>query len=115
MPLFYRSEGAYFSLEIAFQTTEIRTLCEESIASKRKFGEEISAQLRARLADLRAAERISDVVVGEPIFFSDREEKICEIEICPGWVIRLTANHPRLPNLPWREVARVKVLAIEPR
>lgn len=53
-------------LQLSFTDTEIQQLCECRIAAEKALGHQAARLLRARLADLCSAEKISEVIAGAP-------------------------------------------------
>lgn len=50
---------------LSFETQRIRSLCESGGAASKAFGPELAAVLRNRLADLRAAETLDELIACE--------------------------------------------------
>jgi plasmid maintenance system killer protein len=106
------------TLEIAFAEKNLRELCESEVKAKRILGLEIAAKLRRRLADIRAATSIRDLVVGNPRELEGNCPRPYLIELGPGARMILMANHNHNPVLnsgciDWSKVSRVKILRIE--
>ncbi len=53
-------------MELAFETKSLREICESPIRAKRALGESVAEMLKRRLADLRAATCIGDLIAGRP-------------------------------------------------
>ena len=53
-------------LQLSFADSEIQELCECRVVAEKALGHQAARQLRARLADLCAAEKVSEVVAGLP-------------------------------------------------
>lgn len=51
---------------IAFETRRLREICEDGAVAVTELGSPAAEALQQRLADLRAAESITDLVVGNP-------------------------------------------------
>ena len=51
-------------LQLTFLDDPLRQLCESRVAAERALGNQAARRLRSRLADLRAAGKISEVVTG---------------------------------------------------
>lgn len=102
------------TLEISFADKSLRQLCENEAIAKRKLGIRVAEKLKRRLADLRAASCVKDLVAGRP-----REvEGIMVVDLCDDYRIILCANHNSIPLLDtgvidWSMVNRVKILKIE--
>ena len=102
---------------IAFGSTRIREICEDPSAADAYLGTEMGEVFRARLADIRAAATVEDLLVGEP---STGGELRRELRIGLGGSARLVlrANHRRLPlgkdgYVNWDKVSYVQVIGIE--
>jgi hypothetical protein len=119
IPKFLRGRLCYDGglLELAFSTRALRTLCENEAAATRELGAKRASSLRRRLADLRAAISVKDLVAGHPTQTADSKDNL-EIDIGAGARLVFCANHsvvPRLTpgNVDWSNVSRVKLLRIE--
>lgn len=81
----------------------------------RELGTVVAAMLRARLADLRAANTVADVpIVARPTSASTREG---EIDLGDGFKMIICANHPVPPVrqsrvINWSQISRIKILRI---
>lgn len=53
-------------MTILFADRDLERLCSEEREARRRFGAEGARKLRARLADLRAATRVRDLLAGRP-------------------------------------------------
>jgi hypothetical protein len=108
-------------LEFAFDNRELRTVCENRRKAEMMFGTDVAQNLFDRLADLRAADSIADLIVGNPQVAIDSEgQSNLSIELINNYVIILTPNHIELPKdesgrPDWTAVTRLKVMRIEKR
>ena len=108
----------YFSeespLQLAFNTRELRTLCESEDAAREAFGDDVAESLKARLADLRAAENIDDLVVGRPRTSADSGMMVLDLH--GSHVLKFVPNHVQrsvdAPKAEWGRVKRIKVTSI---
>jgi len=50
------------SVQLAYQDQKVRQQCESPISARRAFGLDVARTLHTRLADLRAADSVSDVL-----------------------------------------------------
>jgi hypothetical protein len=103
-------------LELAFESKELRDICESEAESKRVLGDDVAEMLRHRLADLDAATSPKDLLAGRPRLAEDGQSMI--IDLCEGHRIVFTANHPDNPTTPggdldWTKVRRIRILRIE--
>jgi proteic killer suppression protein len=103
-------------LELAFANKPLRDHCESQLKAERRFGIGIARNLRARLADLREADSITDLVAGEPRVFSGGEA-LMTVSIGGGLRIVFRANHVKNPfkrdgDVDWTRVSRIKIIDI---
>ena len=115
-----RQQGPIFlmPLELAFSEKSLRQLCENETIAKRKLGARVAEKLKRRLADLRAASCVMDLVVGVPRELEGDNANQFAISLCDGYRMVFCANHTAVPFLEsgaidWARVSRVKVLRIE--
>jgi hypothetical protein len=81
------------------------------------LGTKVAGILKHRLGDLRAATSINEVIVGEPRLLDAANEQMV-IDLCDGYQIIFSANHPKKPvsgdgALDWTKISRVKILRID--
>lgn len=105
-------------MEIAFDTRQLRTICETEAEARRQLGPRVAESLQRRLADLRAATTIDDLVVGTPHELSGSEAARMAVNLSDGLRMVFRANHPTNPTtedgrLDWPRVGRVRILRIE--
>jgi hypothetical protein len=107
------------SIQLAFQTTKLRQICESSVSAKRCLGQEAASSLHTRLADLQASLSPADMVnLGFAVFDRGSDTTI-SIYIEGGYAVTATVNNrpePRLEDgqVDWKRVTRLKILSIEP-
>jgi proteic killer suppression protein len=103
-------------MEIAFESKSLRTVCESESQAKQELGDAVAAALKRRLADLRAATSINDLVAGRSRVGNDRNKMM--IDLCDGYRLIVQANHIKNPKLEgggvnWKKVNRIKIVRIE--
>ena len=101
-------------MELAFESQELRSICEHEATAKDALGAEIAEALRHRLADLRVATSIADLIVGNAHTVEVGSIIYLVIDLCRRHQIVLEANHPENPltdsgQLDWAKVSRIKV------
>jgi hypothetical protein len=104
-------------LELAFSTRALRTLCENEAVATKELGAKRANSLRRRLADLRAAISVKDLLAGHPTQAADSKDNL-EIDIGGRARLVFCTNHTVVPRLTsgtvdWSNVSRVKLLRIE--
>jgi hypothetical protein len=102
---------------IAFQSTQIRDLCEDPDAADRHMGRNVAEVFRDRLADVRAAASVEDLIVGNPRR-DGPESEFLRIAIGRDIDIVLKANHRRSVidgsgRVDWTHVSYVKMIEVE--
>lgn len=105
-------------MEIAFTNLSVRTVCENEAHAKNELGSEVAEVLKRRLADLRAATSVRDLVAGQPRELDGADKRHLAIDLCNGRRIVFCANHLKHPvtgtgELDWLKVTRIKILRVE--
>lgn len=82
------------------------------------MGPAVSKKLKRRLADLRAAVSVQDLIAGQPCELDGPHEKRIALQLAKSYRLLLSPNHSVLPKLEsgkldWAKVSRVKLLRIE--
>lgn len=104
-------------IKLAFQDEKLRTVCENTVSAKRKYGEVAGRSIHARLADLRAAKSPIELVeIGFASIDKTAHDRIV-IPVAGGYLMLAVANNRPPPGSPgaidWAQVTRVKILSIE--
>ena len=105
-------------MELAFQEKRLRDLCEEESLAREELGEQAANLLMHRIADMRAATSVQDLVAGSPRETKGPTPPLLLISLGDRYRIRIAANHVTNPLTPsgaveWIKVRRVKIVAIE--
>ena len=105
-------------LQIAFETRSLRTVCEDESQARREYEPCVVDALQRRLADLRAASTVEDVLVGHPRAVDGVGEDCMQVDLEGSWRIVFAANHPKNPRTAsgvcdWAKITRVRILRIE--
>ena len=106
------------ALELGFADKSLRQLCENEAVAKRILGVRVAEMLKRRLADLRAATCVEDLVAGRPRKLEGAHQRQIAVELCDSFHFVFCANHNAVPLLEsgaidWAKVSRVKILRIE--
>jgi len=104
-------------LELAFSTKALRAVCESEERAQSELGVDLASILKRRLADLRAAANVTDLVAGNPRP-APQSKKELMLDLADGFAVFLTANHAANPrrrsgDIDWSKVSRVRLLRIE--
>lgn len=108
--------GRAKTLELAFESMPLRTICEKEAQAKHELGDSVAEVLKHRLSDLVAAKSVKDLLAGRPRIGDDRSHIVVDLGESHHLVFK--ANHPNNPltssnDLDWGKVTRVKILRIE--
>jgi hypothetical protein len=103
-------------MELAFETVGLRRVCESDIEARKSFPEGTAEELQDRLADMRAAMSVSDLVAGKPSLDAQPPGQI-RFELDGGYGLVCVGNHPRPPLtddglVDFGRMRRVKVVTI---
>jgi len=101
---------------IAFDSKKLREICEDDAVAVKELGSPAAEALRQRLADLRAAESIRDLLVGNPRT-SGAENATLTIDLTAAARTIWSQNHttpPRtsLGDIDWERTGRVRLVEI---
>jgi hypothetical protein len=104
-------------LEIAFDSRALRAICESDLQAKAELGANVAEILKHRLADLRAAAYVKDLVAGRP-HIVDGSVGHMVVELSNGYCLVFKSNHTSHPmtdadDIDWTRVTRIKILRIE--
>ena len=104
-------------MEIAFESFRLRTICENETEADKELGPIVGEILRRRLADIRAATSIEDLVVGKHRTVNLGQEQRLVVELRDDHKVVLTSNHILNPTtesgeIDWEKVNRLKVTHI---
>jgi len=105
-------------LELAFETQELRAICEVEAEARRKLGDAVAEILKHRLADLRSAASVEGVPVGQPRVLESSGGRLVALNLGGGSRLVIGCNHIRPPvtdtgDIDWSRVTRIKILGVE--
>ncbi len=105
-------------ISVAFETLELRNICENTDVAVAAYGQSIAQTLQSRLADLKASTQLSDMPVGNPQALSDKDCGRYAISISHTHTLILSCNDPRMMEresgkIDWARLTRVMVVGIE--
>ena len=103
-------------MELAFETQGLRRVCESDAEARKCFPGGTAGQLQDRLADMRAATSVSDLVAGSPALDARPPGQI-RFGLEGGYELVCAGNHPRPPvtdegRVDFSRIRRVKVVRI---
>lgn len=104
-------------MEIAFSNKELRTICEDDTEASGRYGDEVAAGLRKRLADLRAVSSVAEIIVGNLRSHSDSKSDCKVLDLSAGAQLIFCSNHPKSPltsagEIDWTKVSRIKIVEV---
>ncbi len=103
-------------MELAFETVGLRRVCESDVEARKCFPEGTAEELQDRLADIRAATAVSDLVAGRPSLDARPPGRI-RFGLDGAYELVCVGNHPRPPLgddglVDFSRMRRVKVIMI---
>lgn len=106
------------TLELAFETISLRTICENEARARRELGPAVAQALKRRLGDMRAAPSAADLIAGQPRYLDADDLDSMAVDLCDGHRLVYCANHSTNPmtdtGKPDRSmVSRIRLLRIE--
>lgn len=101
---------------IAFATKRLRDICEDGAVAVKELGSPVAEALQERLADLRAAASIDDLIVGSPRV-SGADSSTLTIMLTGSAYTLWAANHvtpyrDAEGHIDWTRTRRVRLLEI---
>jgi hypothetical protein len=111
-----RTSKGLDNLQLAFDSQSLRSTCEIQAQAESELGADVAETLRRRLADLRAAATVHDLIAGLPTVGPDGLHLF--INVGDGHRIVLMQGHVKCPrtktnDVDWARVSRVKIMKIE--
>lgn len=105
------------TLELAFENRSLRHVCESEKKAQLDLGVQVAEMLKRRLADLRAATSVKDIVASQPHELDGALDGYLAIDLLESHSIVFCANHASNPLLhsgkvDWSKVSRVKIMSI---
>ncbi len=105
-------------MELAFDTEDLRDMCEHEATAIARLGALAAAELMNRLSDIQAADRVGDVLAGQPRANFVSGTECVQFDLTDQYVLTVAANHapPRLNHLgrpDWSRVRRMKIISVE--
>ncbi|ADE13930.1 killer suppression protein HigA, putative [Nitrosococcus halophilus Nc 4] len=82
-------------MEILFGNKKVRELCEQRRIAEKKLGTQCARKLRARLSDLEAVSRVTELVAGNPHPLKGDRQGQFALDLAGGWrLVFSPANEP---------------------
>src|SRR5690242_19229399 len=87
------------ALELAFATKSLRQLCESEAIAKQEIGVSVAEKLKRRLADMRAATCVTDLIAGKPRELDGALRRQISLSLGGNFYLIFSANHNNVPVL----------------
>lgn len=112
----FRTVLSRYMMELAFITRRLRSVCEDENMATDLYGTRVATALHGRLADLRAAGTIADLVAGRP-FLTDGAHPTVTLTIVGDLHLVCRVNHAtplreESGAIKWHAVRRLRIDAI---
>ena len=110
--------GRAENLELAFESRELRTICESEAEMKSIFPPNVCEALKRRLSDMRAASSINDLLIGHVRSVDATRDEQMVLDLVDNFRLVFVPNHVKNPTtadgaIEWTSVRRIKILRIE--
>lgn len=104
-------------MEISFETTKLRRLCENSNYAIRRFGPKCATRLQRRLDDIVAANNVAELNAGKPHPLRGNRSGQLSISLIDGTRLVIQPSHDIIPknkdgSIDWVAVTAVTVCYI---
>jgi proteic killer suppression protein len=99
-------------LEIRYKDKKIRDLCEKRVVAEKKLGMACARKLRTRLSDLESANRVTELVAGNPHPLKGNRAGQFALDLADGKRLVFVSAHDLYPvrsdgGLDWFQVTIV--------
>ena len=107
-------------MELAFDSKEVRRLCEDKSYAEAMLGPIVAESLRDRLADLLAVDHIFDLPIGKPTAVQNSVSSGYQITLADQHYLLVGCNPVRPPkaadgSIDWNRVRKLLVIQVEKR
>lgn len=104
-------------MNIDFRNKKTREMCEQQAIATRKLGAACARKLRSRLADLMAAERVTDLVAGRPHPLERERTGQFAVDLEGGRRLVFEPDHQPAPtqddgSVDWSRITKVRIVYI---
>lgn len=101
-------------MEIRFKDQKLRKICEQQAVATKQLGAVGARKLRTRLADLEAADRVTDLTAGNPHPLKGSREGQFALDLAGGWRLVFAAANDPVPrkgdaSIEWSQVTIVSI------
>lgn len=105
-------------MELAFETEDLRHMCEHEAVALKQLGQLAADALRNRLSDLHTADFIDEVLAGRPRHISIDGIDCVQFDLAERYTLTVSPNHVPPRNAPdgqtdWSRVRRIKIIRVE--
>ena len=102
-------------MEIGFRDKKLREICEKEVVARKKLGGACARKLRIRLADLEAANAVTDLVAGKPHPLKHDRAGQFAVELSGGYRLVFVPGNDPVPRHPDKSIdwSRVTIIRIE--
>ncbi len=104
-------------MNISYKNLKIENYCKQQTVACQKFGPNNARKLRARLADMEAVHRVTELVAGNPHPLKHDRQGEFAITLTKGTRITFESDHDPTPRhadsrINWSQVTSIKIIYI---
>ncbi len=102
-------------MKINFKDKKLREMCEKQAVAEKKLGAVCARKLRTRLSDLDSAERVTDLMAGNPHPLKGDRQGQFALHLTGGWRLVFSPDNAPCPARPDGGIdwSRVTIVCIE--
>ena len=102
-------------MKFGYKNKKLQDLCEKNAVAHKKLGTDCARKLILRLQALEAAERVTDLVAGNPHPLKGDREGEVSLDLAGGWRLTFVPAHDPYPATPDGSIdwAQVTIVTIE--
>ncbi len=102
-------------MEILFENKAVREICEKAAVAKKKLGDVSARKLKSRLAEMKAASSVTELVAGNPHPLKGDRLGQYALSLAGGWRITFYPGNDPVPRKPDASIAweQVTIVVIE--
>ncbi len=102
-------------MEFAFQDCELRDVCESDEKAREELGNEVAGALQTRIAEIRAATNVADLIAGNPRVLPDGTAYVLDLQNHRTLIFNANQKHCPVDaqgKIIWPRVRRIKIMMI---
>lgn len=100
-------------MELTFDTEDLRKLCTSNLTAKKTYGSENAKYLHARLADLRAVDKIQHLPLAKIAYEYEKDQHSAVLQYPSNLKLMVTLNQKDQSQDAWQTARRLKIIKVK--